>query len=118
MSQTLENLELAMAFEDWAKPRGYDLAQESSHYRNMETRAAWLGWEGAHGPDGCRPYGQQIYALIKRESEYAHQSDKLFPVRVGGGHGDYTVHGGVGGVYRIKDVDFFVLDGGQPFPLR
>ncbi|OLU22501.1 hypothetical protein BVH03_25100 [Pseudomonas sp. PA15(2017)] len=118
MSQPLENLEVAMAFEDWALPRGYDMTQDGGQFQNLETRAAWLGFEAAHGPAGCRPYGQQLYALIKRKSEYAHQSDKLFPVRVAAPpYDDYIVHGGIGGVYRQKDVDFYVIDDGKQYRL-
>jgi len=114
----MQNLEMLMAFEDWATPRGFDLERSpENQFFNIETRAAWLGFEAAHSPAGCRPYGQQIYAVIKKSSDYAHQSDKLFPVRVGGGHGEYTVHGGVGGVYRKKDVNFYVIEDGKQYRL-
>lgn len=117
----MKNLELLMAFDEWARPRGYDLALTATknEFANLETRNAWLGWEGAHGPDGCRPYGQQLYASIKRDSEYAHQSDKLFPVSVGKPlHSQYTVAGGPGGCYRLADVDLFVMEDGKAWPLR
>lgn len=120
MSHTRENLELAMAFEDWAKPRGYDMQRNPAdqQFYDIETHAAWLGFEAAHGPDGCRPYGQQLYAVIKKSSQYAHQSDKLFPVRVAAApYGDYIVHGGVGGVYRKKDVSFYVIEDGKQYRL-
>lgn len=117
----MRNLELVMAFDDWARPRGYDLtiAPDGKGFVNLETRNAFLGWEGAHGPGGCRPYGQQLYALIRRESEYAHQSDKHFPVSIGKPlHGQYTVAGGPGGCYRLADVDLFVMADGKAWPLR
>ncbi|WP_417778631.1 hypothetical protein [Stutzerimonas xanthomarina] len=121
MSASLQNLELLLAFEDWATPRGYDMTrnQENFEFQNLETRAAWLGFEAAHGPDGCRPYGQQLYALLKKSSEYAHQTDKLFPVRVGTPpYDDYAVHGGPGGVYRLRDVNFYVIEGGKQYRLN
>lgn len=118
MSSAFENAELAIAFQFWAKPRGYDLTHDGEQFQNLETRAAWLGFEAAHGPDGCRPKGQQLYALIKRTSEYAHQTDKLFPVRVGTPpYGNFAVHGGPGGVYPLKDVTLFVMDGGSAIRL-
>lgn len=122
MSAPLQNLETLLAFETWAQPRGYDLTRsgpnDAFQYQNLETRAAWLGFEAAHGPDGCRPYGQQLYALLKKSSEYAHQTDKLFPVRVGTPpYDDYAVHGGPGGVYRLRDVNFYVIDGDKQYRL-
>jgi hypothetical protein len=113
-----ENIELAMAFQFWAKPRGYDLEHDGEQFQNLETRNAWLGFEAAHGPDGCRPKGQQLYALIKKTSEYAHQTDKLFPVRVGTPpYGNFAVHGGPGGVYTLKDVTLYVIDGDKQYRL-
>lgn len=118
MSTELQNLEMLMAFEEWAKPRGYDLARAGDEFLQLETRAAWLGYEAAHGPDGCKPQGQQLFARIKKSSEYAHQSDKLFPVRVGAApYDDYAVHGGPGGVYRLRDVNFYVIEGGKQYRL-
>ncbi|GLO54797.1 hypothetical protein PPUJ20066_08330 [Pseudomonas putida] len=116
--QPAENLELLFAFEDWATPRGYDMSRGASEFQNMETRNAWLGFEAAHGPDGCRPVGQQLYALIKKNSEYAHQTNKLFPVLVGKPpYDDFIVHGGPGGLYRLRDVDFYVIEDGKQYRL-
>jgi hypothetical protein len=116
----LAQLNLEMAFVDWATPRGFDVTRNPAdqQFYNVETRAAWLGYEAAHGPDGCKPQGQQLYARIKRSSEYAHQSDKLFPVRVGTApHDDYVVRGGPGGVYRLRDVNLYVIDGDKQYRL-
>ena len=116
----LAQLNLELAFVDWAKPRGFDLERNPADqsFYNVETRAAWLGFEAAHGPDGCKPQGQQLFARIKKSSQYAHQSDKLFPVRVGSApYDDYFVKGGPGGVYRLSDVNFYVIDGGKQYRL-
>jgi len=117
------NLELILAFEDWAIPRGYDLSRDLSRasieFTNLETRAAWLGYEAAHGPAGCRPYGQQLYALIKKTSEHAHQSDQFFPIRVGKPpYDDYLVQGGPGGVYRLRDVSIYVIEDGKQYRIN
>ena len=108
---SVEKFNLQLAFKEWARPRGYDLTQTSNgDFAHLEARCAWLGYEAAHGPDGCKPQGQQLYARIKKTSQYAHQADYLFPVRVASPpYGDYVVHGGPGGVYERRDVDFFVL---------
>lgn len=91
----LAQLNLEIAFIDWATPRGFDVTRNPAdqQFYNLETRAAWLGYEAAHGPDGCKPQGQQLFARIKKSSEYAYQTDKLFPVRVGTpAYDDYVVH--------------------------
>jgi hypothetical protein len=116
----LAQLNLEIAFIDWATPRGFDMTRnpEDQQFYNVETRAAWLGYEAAHGPDGCKPQGQQLFARIKKSSEYAHQSDKLFPVRVGAApYDDYFVRGGPGGLYRLRDVNFYVIDGDKQYRL-
>lgn len=115
----LDHLNLRLAFVNWAEPRGYDLDKvEDGHFTDLETRAAWLGFEAAHGPDGCKPQGQQLYARIRKTSKYAHQTDKLFQVRVGKPpYDNYVVHGGPGGVYALRDVHFFVLVDGKPLRL-
>ncbi|MGR3897130.1 hypothetical protein [Pseudomonas sp. 1176_21] len=119
-TQSLANLELMFAFEKWAKPRGYDLATHPNggSFINLETRNAWLGFEGAHGPAGCRPIGQQLYAQLKKTSEYAHQTGEVFSVRVAKApFDDYVIHGGPGGLYRQRDVDLFVIEDGKQYCL-
>lgn len=128
MSASLQNLELLLAFEDWATPRGYDMTrnQENFEFQNIETRAAWLGFEAAHGPAGCRPYGQQLYAEIKKNSKYAHQADWCrtqgygypFKVRIAFDKDGYSVKGGVGGQYRLEDVNLYVLEDGKKIRVR
>lgn len=116
----IDHLNLQLAFANWAEDRGYDLGKDDAgDFANVETRSAWLGFEAAHGPDGCKPQGQQLFAQIKKSSEYAHQSDKLFPVRVGTPpYSDYAVQGGPGGVYRLRDVNFYVIEDGKQYRLN
>lgn len=59
---------------------------------------------------------QQLYAEIKKSSKYAHQASWQkergpypFPVRVIA-DGDYVVKGGIGGQYRLVDVNLYVID--------
>lgn len=116
----LEQLNLQLAFQDWAEPRGYDLAMtdDGNSFLSLETRNAWLGFEAAHGPFGQLRQGQQLYALIRKSSKYAHQTDKLFKVRVGKPpYDNFVVHGGPGGVYALRDVYFYVLVDGKPMKL-
>ena len=117
-TQPMVDLELLFAFEEWAKPRGYDLRTAGDGFLHLETRNAWLGFEAAHGPAGCKPSGQQLYAHLKKSSDYAHQTDKLFPVVVcKAPYDDYIVHGGPGGVYRLRDVNFYVIEDGKQYRL-
>ncbi|QYX51529.1 hypothetical protein K3F44_18230 [Pseudomonas sp. S07E 245] len=116
----LDSLNMELAFQAWAEDRGYDLKTGTDgNFTNIETRAAWLGFEAAHGPAGCMSSGQQLFAQIKECSEYAHQTDQMFPVSVGQpSHGDYAVVGGPGGVYRLRDVDLFVVTNGKQTQLK
>jgi hypothetical protein len=118
MQDTIDNLNLQLAFQEWATPRGYDLSSNHDGFLNMESRNAWLGFEAAHGPHGCQLSGQQLFAHIKKSSDYAHQTDKLFPVRVGEApYENFVVHGGPGGVYRLSDVNFYVIESGKQYRL-
>lgn len=116
----LDALNVALGFRIWAEDRGYDLSVDrAGHYLNLEARAAWLGFEAAHGPAGSKGAGQQLFARIKKSSDYAHQTDKLFPVVVGKPpYDDYAVRGGPGGVYRLSDVDFYIIDDGKQIRLK
>lgn len=54
---------------------------------------------------------RQLYAEIRRQSEYAHQTDKgeLFPVHLAEGPTlEHIVMGGPGGQYRLKDVHLYI----------
>lgn len=115
----INQINLQLAFAEWAEARGYDRAEDAAgNFINLETRAAWFGFEAAHGPAGCKPQGQQLYAQIRKTSKYAHQTDKLFKVRVGKApYDNFVVHGGPGSVYALRDVHFFVLVDGKPMRL-
>lgn len=116
----LDALNIALGFQIWAEGRGYDLNLDAEgDFINLETRATWIGFEAAHGPAGSKGAGQQIYGRIKRSSDYAHQSEDMFPVVVGKPpHGDFAVQGGPGGLYRLKDMEFFVIDDGKQYRLK
>ena len=60
---------------------------------------------------------QQLYAEIKKSSHYAHQAnyhkargDYPFRVRIEACSEGYVVKGGVGGRYRMVDVNLYVID--------
>ncbi|AXQ50171.1 hypothetical protein DZC31_26600 [Stenotrophomonas rhizophila] len=112
---TLLNLELG--FEEWAEKEGFNLECVDGSYVDSRTFDAWRGYLAAHGEHGVA--GQQLFAKIKKSSDYAHQTDQLFPVRVGTPpYGDYAVHGGPGGVYRLSDVEFYIIEDGKQYRLK
>lgn len=70
---------------------------------------------------------QQLYAEIKKSSKYASQAELCrtngygypFKVRiVHDGGGDYCVKGGVGGQYRLADVNLYVIEDGKKIRVR
>lgn len=61
---------------------------------------------------------QQLYAEIKPNSKYAHQvswqrnqGEYPFPIQIVSDFGGYVVEGGIGGRYRLIDVDIYVIEG-------
>lgn len=117
----IDKLNLQIGFETWAESEGFaiETVDGDSGYVDSRTLDAWRGYLAAHTENGPFVAGQQLYAKIKKTSEYAHQSEKLFPVRVGAEpYDDYAVRGGPGGVYRIRDVDFYVIENGRQYRLK
>lgn len=69
----------------------------------------------------ARTIGQQLYAGIKTSSKYFSQV-KLgkelgwpypFPVRLEPDKEGYVVKGGIGGQYRLDDVELYVIEDGE-----
>lgn len=69
---------------------------------------------------------QQLYAEIKKSSKYAHQADMCkergfgypFPVNISHDAGGYQVKGGIGGQYRLADVNLYVIEDGKKIRIR
>ena len=63
--------------------------------------------------------GQRLLGRIRKSSKYYGQgeNDALFPISIGFA-GDYCVHGGPGGQYRLKDVDLFAVFDDQKPPTQ
>ena len=65
--------------------------------------------------------GQRLFAKIRPSSKYFGQGveGELFPVAITP-DGEYPVHGGSGGQYRLLDVDLFVNfdDATQPIQIN
>lgn len=128
-TQLLADLNMLFAFEDVATANKWPTTRNEADtgYVDPITQARWEGFELAHGPHGVRPEGQQLFAEIKKSSKYASQAELCrtngygypFKVRIlHDGGGDYCVKGGVGGQYRLADVNLYVIEDGKKVRVR
>lgn len=128
MKDLTERVGLQLAFETWAIPEGLDLKTTDGGftYSNTRTFDVWRGYFAAHGVHGQRAAGQQLYAEIKKSSRYACQAEFCrnspygypFKVRIVGDLLGYVVKGGIGGQYRITDVNIYVIEDGKKIRLH
>lgn len=112
-------------FEEVAFQQGFtgenDLEHVDGVYVRRPVEVLWQFWQVAAATE---PTGQQLYAEIKKTSQYANQRDwpgwpTPFPVAiVPGDPCGYVVKGGVGGQYRLEDVQLFVIDGEKKVRIR
>lgn len=103
-------------FEQMAMERGFhgeaDLEHVDGTYVRRPVQLLWEFWQKAAETE---PTGQQLYAEIKKTSQYANQRDwpgwpTPFPISICPDEfGGYVVQGGPGGQYRLKDVQLFVI---------
>ncbi|MCC8342839.1 hypothetical protein LNN35_08570 [Pseudomonas stutzeri] len=127
VSEKLRDLDLLFTFEDLAKEKGWPVERndQDNAFADALTQRAWEAFEAAHGPHG-RKEGQQLYAEIKKSSKYAHQAEWCrtqgygypFKVRIVFDTDGYSVKGGVGGQYRLEDVNLYVLQDGKKIRVR
>lgn len=121
-------LELQLAFEQWAPTQGLNTEHDDQDesYTDPRTAGAWLGYQVALDPANQRQVGQQLYAEIKKSSQYAHQAEWCrsqgygypFKVRIREASDGYVVKGGVGGQYSLADVNLYVLEGGKKIRVK
>lgn len=89
--------------------RKIDPEQMRKEFAEIEARQAALTKDG-----------QRLLARIRKSSKYYDgqgEGDALFPISIGFA-GDYCVHGGPGGQYRLKDVDLFAVFDDQKPPTQ
>lgn len=117
----LDQAALRARFEQIATGRGADIEHVDGTYVSRPVQLLWEFWQKAAETE---PTGQQLYAEIKKTSHYANQRDwpgwpTPFPVSiVPGDPCGYVVKGGVGGQYRLEDVQLFVIDGEKKVRIR
>lgn len=96
-----------------------NLAHDGECFEHKTVQLVFEGYLEGVKHDPARVLGQQLYAEIKATSKYASQIGWMelrncypFPVRFEQDFGGYIVKGGVGGCYRLDDVNLlFKLDG-------
>jgi len=96
-----------------------NLADDGERFENKTVQLVFEGYLEGAKPNPARVLGQQLYAEIKADSKYASQIGWMqlrngypFPIRFEQDPSGYVVKGGVGGCYRVEDVDLlFKLDG-------
>lgn len=122
-------INLDLAFAEWATAKGYDLEKcaRSGLYIDPHTKGAWAGYVAHYEQVRERIGGQRLYAEIKKSSKYASQialcrsNGYGYPFKVRIVHdrgGDYVVKGGVGGQYRLADVNLYVIEGDKKIRVR
>jgi hypothetical protein len=124
----IKRLDLQLAFEHWAPSQGLSIEHDDKDesYTDPRTAGAWLGYQAAFDPANQRQVGQQLYAEIKKSSQYAHQAEWCrnqgygypFKVRIREASDGYVVKGGVGGQYSLADVNLYVLEGGKKIRVK
>lgn len=127
MKDMKERVSLQLTFERWAVSQDLDLTTTDNGftYSNTRTADAWRGYYSAHSTLGLGTT-QQLYAEIKKSSQYASQVVLCrssgygypFKVRISADPYGYVVKGGVGGQYRITDVNLYVIKDGQKIRLH
>ncbi|WP_122581198.1 hypothetical protein [Pseudomonas viridiflava] len=95
------------------------MGHDGEHFVNKTVQLIFEAYLEGLRPNPARVLGQQLYAEIKASSKYAYQigwmqpgKDHPFPVRLEPDPSGYIVKGGVGGCYRVEDVNLmFKRDG-------
>jgi hypothetical protein len=96
-----------------------NLADNGERFESKTVQLVFEGYLEGAKPNPARVLGQQLYAEIKADSKYASQIGWMqlrngypFPIRFEQDPSGYVVKGGVGGCYRLEDVDLlFKRDG-------
>jgi hypothetical protein len=96
-----------------------NLGHDGDRFDNKTVQLVFEAYLEGAKPNPARVLGQQLYAEIKATSKYASQIGWMqlrngypFPIHFENDPSGYVVKGGVGGCYRVEDVDLlFKRDG-------
>lgn len=119
-----KHLELQLHINAFKEAMFHKIAPENlghvgDRFENKTVQLVFEGYLEGTRPDPARVLGQQLYAEIKAGSKYESQigwmqlrNNYPFAVRFEPDRSGYVVKGGVGGCYRLEDVDLmFRVDG-------
>ncbi len=117
----LDQAALRARFEQIATGRGADIEHVDGTYVSRPVQLLWEFWQKAAETE---PTGQQLYAEIQEDSQYAYQRNwagwpSPFPVSIRPDEfGGYVVQGGPGGQYHLEDVQLFVIEEEKKIRIR
>lgn len=97
------------------------LEHDGERFGHTTVQLVFEAFQAGQDPAGARVIGQQLYAGIKESSKYHSQAQfgidqgwpYPFPVRLQSDACGYVVKGGIGGQYRMEDVELFVIEDGE-----
>lgn len=114
---------LLESFRDFARGRiNLDLlVNDGERFTHSTVQLIFEAFLEGADAGGLRVMGQQLYAGIKEGSRYHSQIEfgkscgwpHPFPIQLESCPEGYVVRGGVGGRYRMEDVDLYVVKQGR-----
>ena len=122
--QQLEQLYDLEVFKEWTfhKIPLHLLEHNGVRFTNQSVQLVFEAFLYGRSQQDTKVIGQQLYAGIRETSKYASQADWQrkrglypFPVRFQAVRDDYVIRGGVGGQYRLEDVELYVKSGEELF---
>ncbi|WP_268799044.1 hypothetical protein [Pseudomonas huanghezhanensis] len=125
--QQLEQQLHVDAFKEamFKKIASQNLAYDGERFENKTVQLVFEAYLEGAKPNPARVIGQQLYAEIKPTSKYASQIGWMemrngypFPVRFEHDPLDYIVKGGVGGYYRLEDVELLFKRDGEFYRIQ
>lgn len=97
-----------------------NLGHDGERFENKTVQLVFESYLEGVKANPARVLGQQLYAEIKADSKYASQIGWMqlrnsypFPIRFEQDPSGYVVKGGVGGCYRLEDVELLFKQGGE-----
>lgn len=124
--ETRVDLDRLFAFERWASEQGMTMDSEGDgRFVDVATQRAWEGYQAGTVQAARKASGVRLLARIRSSSKYAHQANWMiegkqpypFPLALCASADGYVVKGGVGGCYRLEDVDLIAVVDGAEFQL-
>lgn len=94
------------------------LEHDGVRFTNETVQLVFEAFLYGRSQQDTKVIGQQLYAGIRETSKYTSQADWQrsrgpypFPVRFQAAKDCYVIRGGVGGQYRLEDVELYIKSG-------